>query len=110
MKKGILLLCNIILILGSVLSVFIYSENFRKENRKMQMETFSSTIESMKKVSENYLYTERGYVDNWAGNHLLTLINDILDISKVESGKMELDIRPFSITEAAEAFVENCGK
>ncbi len=66
MKKGILLLCNIILILGSVLSVFIYSENFRKENRKMQMETFSSTIESMKKVSENYLYTERGYVDNWA--------------------------------------------
>ena len=66
MKKGILLLCNIILILGSVLSVFMYSENFRKENRKMQMETFSSTIESMKKVSENYLYTERGYVDNWA--------------------------------------------
>lgn len=66
MKKGILLFCNIILILGSVLSVFIYSENFRKENRKMQMETFSSTIESMKKVSENYLYTERGYADNWA--------------------------------------------
>lgn len=32
-----------------------------------------------------------------AGNHLLTLVNDILDISKVESGKMVLNTAAFSI-------------
>ena len=35
-----------------------------------------------------------------SGNHLLTLINDILDISKVESGKMTLNPVPFSVKEA----------
>lgn len=36
-----------------------------------------------------------------AGNHLLTLVNDILDISKVESGKMPLNSARFSIKQLA---------
>ena len=40
-----------------------------------------------------------------ASNHLLTLINDILDISKVESGKLSLSPQTFSIVETVENLV-----
>ena len=40
-----------------------------------------------------------------ASNHLLTLINDILDISKVESGKLSLAPVEFSIAEVTENLV-----
>ena len=51
-----------------------------------------STQESLRKIS-------------LASNHLLTLINDILDISKVESGKLKLSPLTFSIVETVENLV-----
>ncbi len=40
-----------------------------------------------------------------SSNHLLGLINDVLDMSKIESGKMTLNIMPTSLREVMESIV-----
>jgi PAS domain S-box-containing protein len=40
-----------------------------------------------------------------AGKHLLALINDVLDLSKIEAGKMEVHPEEFSVSEMLEAVV-----
>ena len=60
------------------------------------------TTISEKNLGDEKLVKENLRKINLASNHLLTLINDILDISKVESGKLNLVPQSFSIVESVE--------
>ena len=53
----------------------------------------------------------KGYVDNisTAGHHLLSLINDLLDLSKVESGQLDLANETVDLTELITSVVEVLG-
>ena len=58
-----------------------------------------------KNVEDTATVRESLHKINLASSHLLTLINDILDISKVESGKLNLSPVTFSIVECAENLI-----
>jgi len=51
---------------------------------------------------------QRDYVETirTSGESLLAIINDILNISKIESGKLELEQRPFSLRECVESALD----
>src|SRR5205085_5769109 len=55
-------------------AVIGYSELLREEAQDLGQESFLPDLEKI----------------HAAGKHLLTLINDILDLSKIEAGKVEL--------------------
>ncbi|MCX7545878.1 ATP-binding protein [Marinicella gelatinilytica] len=52
---------------------------------------------------------QRLYADavNESGEHLLAIINDILDLSKIEAGKLVLEQRPFNLVELADEVTQS---
>ncbi len=46
---------------------------------------------------------------NGAGKHLLALINDVLDLSKIEAGRMDLYLEPFSVRSMVNDVVTTMG-
>lgn len=63
------------------------------------------TMITEKNVGDTKLVKENLHKISLASNHLLTLINDILDISKVESGKLNFSPHTFSIVDTVENLV-----
>jgi signal transduction histidine kinase len=58
-----------------------YSEMLQEEARELGQDSFEADLQKI----------------NGAGKHLLELINGVLDLSKVEAGKMELYLETFSV-------------
>lgn len=100
------------LVAAAVLFTVWYSHNIQVSQEKMMLNTFCNMVDTMKQISASYLSGELTDAANWAsyvqeclrkisisGNHLLTLINDILEISRVESGKISISPMPFDVRE-----------
>ncbi len=54
--------------------------------------------EDLNKLGEEQLVGDMDRIQS-SGKHLLNLINDILDLSKIEAGKMDLELSEFSIAD-----------
>jgi signal transduction histidine kinase len=76
-------------------------------------------LNSILGFSQLFLLTEGGalndkqrrYLNNIqsSGTHLLGLINDVLDMSKVEAGKMVMDLAPIALDAVIDAVLEEVG-
>ncbi|MBF0295213.1 MAG: response regulator [Magnetococcales bacterium] len=75
-----------------------------------EIRTPMNVIVGMAEVLEETELTpeQRQYVSIFrrAGDSLLDLINDILDLSKVEAGRMELDHAPFQLSETLQRIMD----
>ncbi len=78
-------------------------------NMSHELRTPLNSVIGFSEVLQDQLFgpineKQQEYVGNilTSGKHLLSLINDILDLSKVESGKMELELSHFPLKESLE--------
>jgi two-component system, NtrC family, sensor kinase len=78
-------------------------------NMSHELRTPLNAIAGFSQVLKEKLFGELNdkqseYLDDIlsSANHLLSLINDILDLSKVEAGQVELEIAPFSLPDTLE--------
>jgi signal transduction histidine kinase len=67
---------------------------------------FSDTMRSRLFGPLHARYEEYAGLINDSGQHLLSLITDILDLSKIEAGKFVLDPRPVDVAESVAACLE----
>ena len=63
--------------------------------------TMDSELEQEQKQNLEYVHT--------AAHQLLDLIDDILDLSKIEAGRLELDVAPFALRASIQTMVETLG-
>ena len=65
---------------------------------------YTQLIENDPELPDNYRRPLKAI--HSAGNHLISLIDDILDLSKIEAGAMELDARDFDLDDLTEDISE----
>jgi len=65
---------------------------------------YTQLIENDPELPDNYRRPLKAI--RAAGNHLISLIDDILDLSKIEAGAMELDARDFDLDDLTEDISE----
>ena len=66
LSRTLLIFCNIVLMTGALLFAALYSNRVRRQQAEMELDSFQTTVESMKQVSANYLNAERKYAQDWA--------------------------------------------
>ncbi len=64
-------------------AVILYSELLQEEAADLELQSFIDDLEKIRT----------------AGRHLLSLVNGVLDLSKIEAGKMDLHLESFSLQE-----------
>ena len=81
-------------------------------NMSHELRTPLNSVIGFSEVLQDQLFgsineKQQEYVNNilTSGRHLLSLINDILDLSKVESGKMDLELSSFLLRESLDASI-----
>jgi light-regulated signal transduction histidine kinase (bacteriophytochrome)/ActR/RegA family two-component response regulator len=79
-------------------------------NMSHELRTPLNAILGVSEILQEFIYGELNPSQKQAittieqsGRHLLSLINDILDLAKIESGKLELQITPVSILELCDS-------
>ncbi len=77
-------------------SIFIANMSHEVRTPMNAILGFSSILKRTYSDSKALQYVD--YIIN-SGENLMHIINDILDLSKIEAGKIEIDYRPSSITE-----------
>ncbi len=65
-RKFALVLCNILLMLVTVLFTVYYSRNAKSAQETLMRENFCNTVDTMRQISEHYLSGELSSADSWA--------------------------------------------
>ncbi|MCI2048555.1 MAG: response regulator [Lachnospiraceae bacterium] len=66
MKRRLLIICNMFIILFMIFYILFFAFSQRDKSVRTDKHAFLNTVEVMKQVSSNYLYSSQNICNNWA--------------------------------------------